>query len=177
MSVVALMIVVDSNELFYSFVSQDTGGLMAMSDAYCRVNRARGLELLSPEDFFKACNYMEKLKLPIICRKFDSGVLVLQLQSKTDFLLEKEVSRLVSSFNFIILMYLIWSYLKNRVKWHPVFLRPAINFKSSLMGWSPDWIASIVLICIFNDFIFSLFWGRHFQLNCCFWSTGCCTWI
>ncbi|EFX75148.1 hypothetical protein DAPPUDRAFT_108217 [Daphnia pulex] len=97
-----------SNDVFYhqlakeiaSFLLKaisDTGGLMAMSDAYCRVNRARGLELLSPEDFFKACNYMEKLNLPIICRKFDSGVLVLQLQSKTDSLLEKEVSRLLQS--------------------------------------------------------------------------------
>ena len=74
---------------------------MALSDAYCRVNRARGLELLSPEDFFQACNYMEKLCLPIICRKFDSGVLVLQLQSKTDSQLEKEINMLVSYLNFV----------------------------------------------------------------------------
>jgi hypothetical protein len=73
---------------------------------------------------------------------------------------------------------LIWSYLKNRVKWHPVFLRPAINFKSLLMGWLNCQVSStsplsIVSIYIFNDFTF---WGRHFQHNCCFWSTGCCTW-
>lgn len=75
---------------------QETGGLMSLSDAFCRVNRARGFELLSPEDFFEACRTLEKLNLPITLRKFESGVLVLQLQSKTDNELEKELKKLVS---------------------------------------------------------------------------------
>lgn len=68
---------------------------MSLSDAYCRVNRARGFELLSPEDFFQACNYMEKLNLPLTCRRFESGILVLQLQSRTRSQLEKETETLV----------------------------------------------------------------------------------
>lgn len=75
----------------------DSGGFMSLSDAYCRVNRARGFELLSPEDFFQACNYMEQLNLPLTCRKFESGVLVLQLQSETNSQLEKDTETLLQA--------------------------------------------------------------------------------
>ncbi|KAI9562497.1 hypothetical protein GHT06_009935 [Daphnia sinensis] len=75
----------------------DSGGFMSLSDAYCRVNRARGFELLSPEDFFQACNYMEQLNLPLTCRKFESGVLVLQLQSQTNSQLEKNTETLLQA--------------------------------------------------------------------------------
>ncbi|XP_023704185.1 vacuolar protein-sorting-associated protein 36 isoform X2 [Cryptotermes secundus] len=62
----------------------EVGGMMALTDVYCRVNRARGLELLSPEDLIKACHMLEQLNLPIRLRRFDSGVNVLQLQSHSD---------------------------------------------------------------------------------------------
>lgn len=68
---------------------------MSLSDAYCRVNRARGFELLSAEDFFKACNIMADENLPIVLQKFESGVYVLQLQSKTNVELQKEIEKLV----------------------------------------------------------------------------------
>ncbi|XP_057368156.1 vacuolar protein-sorting-associated protein 36-like [Daphnia carinata] len=75
----------------------DSGGFMSLSDAYCRVNRARGFELLSPEDFFQACNYMEQLNLPLTFRKFESGVLVLQLQSEANSQLEKDTETLLQA--------------------------------------------------------------------------------
>ncbi|KDR12870.1 vacuolar protein-sorting-associated protein 36 isoform X2 [Zootermopsis nevadensis] len=62
----------------------DVGGMMALTDVYCRVNRARGLELLSPEDLIQACHMLEKLNLPLRLRQFDSGVKVLQLHSHSD---------------------------------------------------------------------------------------------
>ncbi|XP_066991544.1 vacuolar protein-sorting-associated protein 36 [Anabrus simplex] len=62
----------------------EQGGMMALTDAYCRVNRARGLELLSPEDLLTACRLLDRLNLPIKLRQFDSGVMVLQLQSHSD---------------------------------------------------------------------------------------------
>jgi ESCRT-II complex subunit VPS36 len=62
----------------------EVGGMMALTDVYCRVNRARGLELLSPEDLIQGCHMLEQLNLPIRLRKFDSGVKVLQLQSHSD---------------------------------------------------------------------------------------------
>lgn len=48
---------------------------MALTDVYCRVNRARGMELLSPEDLLHACH---RMKGPIQLRVFPSGVMVLQ---------------------------------------------------------------------------------------------------
>lgn len=59
----------------------EVGGMMALTDVYCRVNRARGLELLSPEDLLNACKVMEALNLPVKLYEFESGVMVLQLQT------------------------------------------------------------------------------------------------
>ncbi|XP_065752078.1 vacuolar protein-sorting-associated protein 36 isoform X3 [Phocoena phocoena] len=39
------------------------------------------LELLSPEDLVNACKMLEELKLPLRLRVFDSGVMVIELQS------------------------------------------------------------------------------------------------
>lgn len=62
----------------------EMGGMMALADVFCRVNRARGLELLSPEDLLNACLLMEKQGLPLKLYHFQSGVMVLQLQSLND---------------------------------------------------------------------------------------------
>lgn len=59
----------------------DCGGMMSLADVYCRVNRARGLELLSPEDLLNACH---QLQGPIKLRQFPSGAMVLQLESHDD---------------------------------------------------------------------------------------------
>nr|XP_031834768.1 vacuolar protein-sorting-associated protein 36-like [Nomia melanderi] len=58
--------------------------MMTLTDVYCRVNRARGLELLSPEDLLNASRQLAPLGLPIVLRTFDSGVIVLQLRSHND---------------------------------------------------------------------------------------------
>ncbi|XP_064636795.1 vacuolar protein-sorting-associated protein 36-like [Lineus longissimus] len=63
---------------------KDLGGMITLTDVYCRVNRARGMELLSPEDLVNACQQLEQLKGPIRLRVFDSGVMVLQLQTHSE---------------------------------------------------------------------------------------------
>ncbi|KAK7500623.1 hypothetical protein BaRGS_00008198 [Batillaria attramentaria] len=63
---------------------EESGGMMTLTDVYCRVNRARGMELLSPEDLMHACELMEMLGLPVKLRVFDSGVMVLQSQSQNE---------------------------------------------------------------------------------------------
>nr|CAI5833941.1 unnamed protein product [Callosobruchus analis] len=60
---------------------EEMGGMMALTDVFCRVNRARSLELLSPEDILNACKLMESLSLPMKLYQFSSGVKVLQLSS------------------------------------------------------------------------------------------------
>lgn len=71
------------------------GGNMLLADAFCRINRARGMELLSPEDILNACKMLAKLKLSIKLRSFDSGVLVLQTMSYNDDDIIKETTTLV----------------------------------------------------------------------------------
>lgn len=56
----------------------EAGGMMSLADVYCRVNRARGLELVSPEDLLNACKVMSG---PMKMRQFPSGAMVLQLES------------------------------------------------------------------------------------------------
>ncbi|XP_073086004.1 vacuolar protein-sorting-associated protein 36 isoform X3 [Manis javanica] len=60
---------------------KERGGIMSLTEVYCLVNRARGMELLSPEDLVNACKMLEALKLPLRLRVFDSGVMVIELQS------------------------------------------------------------------------------------------------
>jgi len=63
---------------------EQCGGMMTMTDVYCRINRARGMELLSPEDLLHACELMESLVLPLRLRTFDSGVAVLQARNQNE---------------------------------------------------------------------------------------------
>lgn len=39
--------------------------MMTLPEVYCRLNRARGMELLSPEDVLNACQSLEKINSPI----------------------------------------------------------------------------------------------------------------
>lgn len=47
-----------------------------LATAYCRVNRARGMDLISPEDLLRACRYLDKEKLPIRLKGYANGLLV-----------------------------------------------------------------------------------------------------
>ena len=70
--------------------------MMTLTDVYCRVNRARGLELLSPEDLLNASRQLASLSLPIVLRVFDSGVMVLQSTSNDDNAIVDVIAELVS---------------------------------------------------------------------------------
>jgi ESCRT-II complex subunit VPS36 len=59
-------------------------GVIALTDLYCLVNRARGTELISPNDLFQACSQMERLGLRYTLKTFNSGVQVLQAASMSD---------------------------------------------------------------------------------------------
>ncbi|TYZ59771.1 hypothetical protein PybrP1_007654 [[Pythium] brassicae (nom. inval.)] len=57
------------------------GGIMTLSDIYCMFNRARGVELVSPDDVYHAAMLQRKLQLGYHVRKFDGGLIVLQSDS------------------------------------------------------------------------------------------------
>lgn len=68
---------------------------MALTDVYCRVNRARGMELLSPEDILNASRQLAPLRLPVILRTFESGAMVLQLATHNEEAIVEAVEALV----------------------------------------------------------------------------------
>ena len=60
------------------------GGMLALTDIYCMFNRARGTELISPDDLLNACTTLTSLGLPMHLRTFPSGVKVVQSASHSD---------------------------------------------------------------------------------------------
>ncbi|CAI5451630.1 unnamed protein product [Caenorhabditis angaria] len=60
---------------------KENGGMIALPEVYCRINRARGMELLSPEDVINACESLIRIDSPLELHRFASGVLVVQLRS------------------------------------------------------------------------------------------------
>ena len=56
------------------------GGMMTLTDIYCFYNKARGTQLVSPDDLLEACRLMSRMALPMKLKQFDkTGVMVLQL--------------------------------------------------------------------------------------------------
>lgn len=71
----------------------DQTGMITLTDAYCIYNRARGTDLISPEDMYRACSLMDKMKLNLILKEFESGVLA--LQTKVEKISEKQILDLI----------------------------------------------------------------------------------
>lgn len=69
----ALMPSVERKDIENLKIAQHT---ISLTDLYCIFNRARGTELISPEDLLEACRQFEKLKLPMRIQKLNSGCLI-----------------------------------------------------------------------------------------------------
>ncbi len=59
-------------------LAKDRGGQIALPEVYCAINRARGFELISPDDLLNACSTLEKQNLGLKMVKYSSGLVVLQ---------------------------------------------------------------------------------------------------
>ncbi len=64
-------------EKFACTVLDKFGGVLALVDIYCMYNRARGTELISPEDLLIACEKLNETSSKVFLRTFPSGVKVL----------------------------------------------------------------------------------------------------
>ncbi|MEW5298836.1 MAG: hypothetical protein WDW36_001914 [Sanguina aurantia] len=60
------------------------GGMMTLPDVYCLFNRARGSELVSPDDLLAATKMFEAAGVSLCLRTFASGVRVVQGRQHTD---------------------------------------------------------------------------------------------
>lgn len=73
------------------------GGMMTLTDVYCLFNRARGTNMISPEDLLKAVDLMKELNLGISKRSFSSGVLVIQADEFDDVIMGKKLTEMAST--------------------------------------------------------------------------------
>ncbi|GMH07854.1 hypothetical protein Nepgr_009694 [Nepenthes gracilis] len=69
---------------FVKIPLERAGGMINLIDIYCLFNRACGTELISPDDLLQACSLWEKFDVPVMLRKFDSGVMVIQNRAHSD---------------------------------------------------------------------------------------------
>lgn len=60
------------------------GGIITLADVYCLFNRARGAELISPDDLLQAVNLFPSTGASMSLRAFPTGVLVVQSDSHDD---------------------------------------------------------------------------------------------
>ena len=70
------------------------GGLLTLTDTYCMYNRARGSNLVSPDDLVKAVDCMTKLQLGMSKRIFPSGLIVIQDDSFDDVRMAERLQQL-----------------------------------------------------------------------------------
>lgn len=61
-------------EKFAYGVLERFGGVLALVDVYCMYNRARGTDLISPEDLIIACEKLNMISDKVILRTFSSGL-------------------------------------------------------------------------------------------------------
>ena len=69
-------------------------GTMTLTDVYCIYNRARGTNLISPDDLLMALGYMSTLKLGISLREFPSGLKVIQSSDFSDEIMANKLKTL-----------------------------------------------------------------------------------
>lgn len=62
-------------EKFLLSILDKFGGILALVDLYCMYNRARGTDLISPEDLLIACERMRS-NGKVVMRTYESGVKV-----------------------------------------------------------------------------------------------------
>lgn len=63
---------------------------MTITEVYCRINRARGFELVSPEDVLNACKLLNG---PMKLRQYPSGAMILQLDNHNDEQVAEDVEQ------------------------------------------------------------------------------------
>ncbi|GAQ79510.1 EAP30/Vps36 family protein [Klebsormidium nitens] len=74
-----------------------SNGMMALVDVYCFFNRARGTELISPDDLLQACRLWERVNAPVRLRRFESGVLIVQARGHSDEAIFAQLAQLVKT--------------------------------------------------------------------------------
>lgn len=73
------------------------GGQIPLTDLYCMVNRARGMQLISTEDLLNACLTLDQQRLGVSLVTFPSGLMVVQSDDYNNEEMDNEVATIVQS--------------------------------------------------------------------------------
>ncbi len=65
-------------EKFIASAIDKFGGVVGLIDLYCMYNRARGTDLISPDDLLIACKKMEQFSARFMLKTYPSGVVTVQ---------------------------------------------------------------------------------------------------
>lgn len=71
------------------------GGMLTLPDVYCLFNRARGTELVSPDDLLTAAGLFPSIGVPLRLRRFASGVMVVQSGLHSEEQMAQRIAQLV----------------------------------------------------------------------------------
>ena len=82
-------------EKFLLPVLTNKGGILALVDIYCMYNRARGNDLISPEDLLVACEKMNQTSEKILMKSVGSGVKAVQLKHFSEDSYYKKLSEIL----------------------------------------------------------------------------------
>lgn len=78
---------------------RNRGGTMSLVDLWATFNRTRdGVELISPDDFYKATTMWVSLGLPVRLKQFKSGLLAVQRLDMSDDRVVEQIKRWLESF-------------------------------------------------------------------------------
>eukprot|EP01084_Bolivina_argentea_P311777 539718_1 len=74
------------------------GGMMTLTDIYCFYNKARGTQLVSPDDLLQSCRMMSNMGMPMRLKIFEkTGVMVLQLNEFNEENQTKKILELITN--------------------------------------------------------------------------------
>lgn len=71
--------------------------MITLSEAYCRINRARCLEMISTEDLLAACKHLQG---PLKLRTFPSGTTILTLEFNDDETIANNIELLLNDIEY-----------------------------------------------------------------------------
>lgn len=77
------------------------GDMLLLTDIYCMYNRARGTDLVSPDDLLAACRLFEPLRLRMRLRTFPSGVMVVQSDNHNPEEVRKRILALLGTRDYV----------------------------------------------------------------------------
>ncbi|PJF18570.1 hypothetical protein PSACC_01609 [Paramicrosporidium saccamoebae] len=82
-------------DFIFRLLERRKSPMLPLADVYCLYNRARGTNLVSPEDLFRAASLMSDLSMPVELCKLPSGLLVVQSRDQTDAVIMRTVKSLI----------------------------------------------------------------------------------